>query len=55
MLLAAEGIGALDKNERTTLEDALDLRNKCGHPTKYNPGIVKASSFVEDVIGIVFK
>lgn len=55
MLLAAEGVGVLDKNERTTLEDALDLRNKCGHPTKYAPGSVKASSFVEDVIGIVFK
>jgi hypothetical protein len=41
LLLAAEGVGVLDKNQRTTLEDALDLRNKCGHPTKYNPGIVK--------------
>jgi hypothetical protein len=55
LLLGAEGVGVLDKNERTTLEDALNLRNKSGHPTKYNPGIVKASSFVEDVIGIVFK
>lgn len=55
LLLAAEGVGALDKNQRTTLEAALDLRNKCGHPTRYSPGIVKASSFVEDVTGIVFK
>ncbi len=55
LLLAAEGVGVLDKNQRTTLEDALGLRNKCGHPTKYNPGIVKASSFIEDVTGIVFK
>jgi hypothetical protein len=55
MLLAAEGVGVLDKNERTTLEDALDLRNKCGHPTKYTPGAVRASSFVEDVTGILFK
>jgi hypothetical protein len=55
LLLAAEGVGVLDKNQRTTLGDALDLRNKCGHPTKYTPGIIKASSFVEDVIGIVFK
>lgn len=55
LLLAAEGVGVLDKNQRTTLEDALDLRNKCGHPTKYAPGIIKASSFVEDVTGIVFK
>jgi len=55
LLLAAEGVGVLDKNQRTTLEDGLDLRNKCGHPTKYTPGIMKASSFVEDVTGIVFK
>lgn len=32
-LLAAEGVGVLDKAERTTLGEVLDLRNKCGHPT----------------------
>ena len=53
-LLAAEGVGVLDKAERTTLGEALDLRNKCGHPTKYNPGPAKAASFIEDVTGIVF-
>jgi hypothetical protein len=55
LLLTAERVGTLDKNQRTTLEDALNLRNKCGHPTKYSPGLLKASSFVEDVIGIVFR
>jgi hypothetical protein len=55
LLLAAEGLGILDKNERTTLEEALGLRNKSGHPTKYNPGILKACGFVEDLLGIVFK
>lgn len=54
LLLAAEGVGILDKAERTTLEDALNLRNKCGHPHKYDPGIKKASSFIEDVTGILF-
>lgn len=54
-LLAAEGVGVLDKAERTTLEDALDLRNKCGHPTKYSPGPAKTKSFIEDVTGIVFR
>jgi hypothetical protein len=24
------------------------------HPTKYIPGIKKASSFIEDIVGIVF-
>jgi hypothetical protein len=53
-LLAAEGAGVLDKAQRGTLEDALNLRNKCGHPTKYHPGPAKAASFIEDVAGIVF-
>jgi len=54
LLLAAEGVGVLDKAERNTLEESLNLRNKCGHPNKYDPGIKKASSFIEDVTGIVF-
>jgi hypothetical protein len=53
-LLAFQELGILDKGEKTTLGEALDLRNRCGHPTKYVPGIKKASSFIEDVVGIVF-
>jgi hypothetical protein len=53
-LLAFQELGILDKGEKTTLGEALDLRNRCGHPTKYIPGAKKASSFIEDVIGIVF-
>jgi len=55
LLLATEDLGIFDKSQRTTLEQALDLRNKCGHPAKYNPGPKKAGSFVEDVTSIVFK
>jgi hypothetical protein len=54
MLLALQELGILDKGEKTTLIEALDLRNRCGHPTKYTPGIKKASSFIEDVVGIVW-
>jgi len=53
-LLAFQDLGILDKGQKTTLGEALDLRNRCGHPTKYAPGIKKASSFIEDVLGIVF-
>ena len=53
-LLAAQELGRLDKGQRETLEEALNLRNRCGHPTKYRPGIKKVSSFIEDVTGIVF-
>jgi hypothetical protein len=44
----------VDKAEKTTLSEALDLRNRCGHPSRYH-GVKKVSSFLEDVIGIVFK
>lgn len=54
MLLALQELGILDKGEKTTLVEALDLRNRCGHPTRYTPGIKKASSFIEDVIGIIW-
>jgi len=54
LLLACGELGMLDKGERSTLEDALNLRNRCGHPTKYKPGGAKVSSFVEDIVGIVW-
>lgn len=44
-----------DKSEKETLLEALNLRNRCGHPAKYNPGEKKVSSFIEDLIQIVFK
>ncbi|MGA2391602.1 MAG: hypothetical protein ABSF97_21800 [Candidatus Sulfotelmatobacter sp.] len=53
-LLAFQELGILDKGEKATLGEGLDLRNRCGHPTKYIPGIKKASSFIEDIVGIVF-
>lgn len=54
LLLVAQELTLFDKNERSVLEDALDLRNKCGHPGKYSPGVKKVSGFVEDVVGILF-
>lgn len=43
-----------DKSERKRLKEALDLRNDCGHPVKYRPGEKKVSSFIEDVLQVVF-
>lgn len=53
-LLAAKDLGILDKNEKDTLTEALNLRNRCGHPSKYRPGVKKVSAFVEDITSIVF-
>ena len=54
LLLSAQDLGLFDKNERSTLTDALNLRNKSGHPGKYKPGPKKVSSFIEDLVSIVF-
>jgi hypothetical protein len=54
LLLAAQELGIFDKNQKNVLEDCLNLRNKCGHPGKYKVGPKKVSSFIEDLIGVVF-
>lgn len=36
-LLGFRDIGLIDKGEWVTLQESLDLRNRCGHPTKYKP------------------
>lgn len=54
LLLAAQDLGIFDKAEKGTLEDALNLRNRCGHPAKYHPGPKRVSSFIEDLVGVVF-
>ena len=54
LILASLELGIFDKSEKDILEEALNLRNKCGHPGHYKPGVKKASSFIEDVVSIVF-
>ncbi|MCB0539848.1 MAG: phage integrase N-terminal SAM-like domain-containing protein [Bacteroidetes bacterium] len=55
LLKAAQELGEIDKGEKDALEDCLDTRNKCGHPGKYKPKALKAASFMEELITIVFK
>lgn len=54
LLLACQELGIFDKGQRGTMNEALGLRNKCGHPTKYKAGVAKVTSFIEDVTGIVW-
>ena len=51
---ACPDLGILDKGQKQTLIGWLDLRNNCGHPTNYQPGVKKVSAFIEDIISIVF-
>ena len=53
-LLAVRDLGLIDQGEWTSLQEGLDLRNRCGHPTRYKPGVAKVTAFVEDIVGIVF-
>jgi hypothetical protein len=53
ILMVAEDLGILDRNQRQMLEQALELRNKSGHPGKYSPGPNKVAAFIEDVVQIV--
>jgi hypothetical protein len=51
---ATPDMGLLDKGQKDTLVEALNLRNRSGHPTQYKPGADKARSFIADVVGIVW-
>jgi len=55
VILATEDLGLYDKSQRSVLEDCLDLRNRCGHPSKYAPGSKKVAAFLEDVLNLAFK
>lgn len=54
VLLGLRELTLLDKGQWQTLQEGLDLRNRCGHPTSYTPRYNKAAGFVEDVVGICF-
>jgi hypothetical protein len=42
------------KAQRKRLKEGLDLRNDCGHPTTWKPGENKVSSFIEDMLQVVW-
>lgn len=54
LLDVARDLGILDKSEWTILGQCLDTRNQCGHPNKYRPGVAKAKSHIDDIVGILF-
>ena len=40
---ACPDLAILDKGQKQTLIGWLDLRNSCGHPTNYQPGVKKVA------------
>ena len=47
VLLIAEDAGLINRNARYLLKEKLELRNMCGHPTRYKPGREDSVSFIE--------
>ncbi len=46
----AEDVGMMNKNARLMLVERLNLRNRCGHPTKYTPGREESVIFIESLL-----
>lgn len=53
-LLVARDLGLWDKGQHTIVEHALDLRNQCGHPSRYKLPLSRCKSVIEELIDLVF-
>jgi hypothetical protein len=49
-LQLAEDAGLMNRNARQMLTERLNLRNRCGHPTKYKPGREETVVFIESLL-----
>lgn len=54
LLEVAHDLGVIDGNQKSMLNDCLNLRNKSGHPGSYTPRTHKAAAFIEDMITLIF-
>jgi hypothetical protein len=53
-LMAARDLGLWDKDQRTIVVHTLDLRNQCGHPSRYNVPLSRCKSVIEEMVTLVF-
>lgn len=53
-LLVARDLGLWDKGQHTVVEHALDLRNQCGHPSRYKMPPSRCKSVIEELVALVF-
>lgn len=49
-LQLGEDAGMFNRNARKVLQERLDLRNLCGHPTQYRPGREETVIFIESLL-----
>jgi hypothetical protein len=45
-----EDVGMYNRNVRGMLKERLTVRNRCGHPTKYQPGREETVIFIESLL-----
>jgi hypothetical protein len=50
LIWVAEDAGVFNRDARKLLHERLDLRNLCGHPTRYTPGREETVIFVESLV-----
>lgn len=53
LLVVCQGFGLLGKNTKTRLDNQLNLRNGCAHPTTVRPQIHTVKAFFEEAIQYV--
>jgi hypothetical protein len=53
LILLCRFLAYLDDTQYKHLKNALDLRNGCGHPTGYQPDLVKLQAYFADVTQLV--
>lgn len=55
ILTIAFNLRVISKHQKSQLENDLNLRNHCGHPSSYTPEVNKAKGFIEDIVNIMNK
>lgn len=53
-LIVARDLGLWDKGQHKMVEHALDLRNQCGHPSRYKLPLSRCKSVIEEMVTLVF-
>ena len=53
LLKLALELKIISKHQKSQMDNNLDLRNHCGHPSSYKPEINKAKAFIEDIVNLI--
>ena len=54
ILIVARDLGLWDKGEHQIVEQALQIRNQCGHPSRFKVSVSRSRSLIEELFGLVF-